>query len=62
MIVDFSDDNCSDDRFNCQNGKCISMYLRCDAIHHCENGSDERNCSGEDIFHVSVVMFIISLY
>ena len=56
MIFDFSDDNCSDDRFNCQNGKCISMRLLCDTIHHCENGSDERNCNGKDIFHVSEVL------
>ena len=50
MTVDFSDFDCTDDRFHCQNGKCISLYLRCDGIPHCENGSDERNCGGKDIF------------
>ena len=38
MIVDFSDDNCSDGRFNCEHGKCISFVLRCDGMPHCANG------------------------
>lgn len=35
----------SDGKFMCDNGVCIPMSLRCDNRRHCNDGSDEKNCS-----------------
>ena len=45
----FSDHVCSDDRFRCQNHKCIPNTEWCDGNTQCD-GSDEKNCSGKDDF------------
>lgn len=45
MYVTFSHSGCSSDQFQCEDGSCIAARLQCDGIHHCYNGSDERNCT-----------------
>ena len=35
---------CSEGRFQCGDGQCISIDLYCDYIQHCADGSDEINC------------------
>ena len=61
IAVAFSDRVCSDHRFLCQSGQCISLDFRCDNIPHCTNGSDERNCRSKNICFIflTVVMFIL---
>ena len=53
---------CSLDRFRCQNHVCIPIRYRCDDWDDCGDGSDEKNCSGKDVFNFSFfVMFILCL-
>ena len=35
---------CNEAEFNCQDGSCIDLNLRCDAISDCTDGTDELNC------------------
>ena len=35
---------CTWDQFRCDNGQCIQVFLKCDRLWHCKDGSDERNC------------------
>lgn len=35
---------CKEDQFTCDSGYCISLTNRCDALQHCNDGSDEDNC------------------
>lgn len=36
---------CPPYRFRCDNGECIQLNLKCDAIKDCSDGSDEINCT-----------------
>ncbi|XP_033127863.1 low-density lipoprotein receptor-related protein 2-like [Anneissia japonica] len=41
--------SCTSDEFRCFDGQqCINRTLRCDIINHCQDGSDEMNCSPEE--------------
>ena len=33
-----------DGEFTCNNGQCVSMTKRCDALINCDDGSDEKGC------------------
>lgn len=35
---------CSSEEYTCRDGKCISLYSRCDFIYDCAEGDDERGC------------------
>lgn len=35
---------CSDDKFSCRNGRCISKQLLCNRKDDCGDGSDESRC------------------
>lgn len=36
---------CSSDRFQCNNGQCVALALRCDGYADCRDHSDEKGCS-----------------
>ena len=36
---------CNESEFNCEDGSCIDLSLRCDAISDCTDGTDELNCT-----------------
>lgn len=36
---------CSSDRFQCSNGQCVALALRCDGYADCRDHSDEKGCS-----------------
>ncbi|XP_071957479.1 low-density lipoprotein receptor-related protein 3-like [Antedon mediterranea] len=40
----FRDAPCSEDEFECDNGKCIAASLKCDTYDMCGDNSDEANC------------------
>lgn len=35
---------CSSDRFQCSNGQCVALALRCDGYADCRDHSDEKGC------------------
>ena len=37
--------SCGKEEFTCSNGLCISLDERCDSVQHCEDWSDELDCS-----------------
>ena len=37
---------CSSRQFNCNNGLCINLYLKCDTDNDCGDGSDEGDFCG----------------
>ena len=36
---------CAENEFTCSNGLCVSILERCDSARHCEDWSDEVDCS-----------------
>ncbi len=42
MILSF--DVCNATQFNCKNGRCISMTLRCNEVKDCDDNTDELDC------------------
>lgn len=36
---------CPPNRFQCDNGLCVSLSFVCDGDNDCQDMSDERNCS-----------------
>ena len=37
--------SCGDNQFTCKDGQCIDWSLRCDLGYHCQDFSDEENCT-----------------
>ena len=54
VAVDFSEYVCGHGLFPCQRGSCIDSYRRCDGYDDCGDGSDEKNCSGKEVFHFPI--------
>ena len=42
---DYESEKCSQDQYTCKNLQCITLDQRCDDIFHCNDGSDEDNCT-----------------
>lgn len=42
---DYDNERCTDDQFTCKNLQCINLDQRCDGTRHCNDGSDELNCT-----------------
>ncbi|KAJ8941717.1 hypothetical protein NQ318_023313 [Aromia moschata] len=42
--------NCTASQFQCKNGRCVPIKLRCDDANDCEDLSDEKNCVLEFLF------------
>ena len=42
---------CAASQFECGTGMCIDIGLRCDSFVDCADGSDERDCHGEQAGH-----------
>ena len=40
----FSDDGCRPDQFECGDGTCIDVNLRCNRLYDCVDQTDEINC------------------
>jgi len=38
------DADCRSDEFECGDGSCIDISLRCNRFYDCSDGSDEVNC------------------
>ena len=62
MVGYFSGDVCSDDRFLCKNHKCVPIEYRCDGDNDCRDGTDEKNCSGKDVFHFPIISYIYHMF
>lgn len=43
-ITGCSFDNCPSWQFMCTDGRCLSLFKKCDFIKDCRDGSDELNC------------------
>ena len=41
---------CPPNQFQCQNGLCIDLNLKCDGLDDCTDGSDEIDCG--NFFHL----------
>ena len=44
-ILDYDDNSCGLDEFECQSGLCISLDKQCNGIEECPDGSDEKFCA-----------------
>ena len=43
-IAELTLTGCYDTEFNCDDGSCVSMEMRCDGKAHCKDSSDESKC------------------
>ena len=41
-------DSCLSSQFRCGDGKCISIYSKCDGMKHCSAGEDEEGCEDKE--------------
>lgn len=39
---------CSPYEFECESGMCVDIRSQCDGIVHCNDGSDEHHCPGNN--------------
>jgi len=46
-VPDTSETCCPEDKFECDNGKCISPCQACNGFNNCGDRSDERYCTNE---------------
>ena len=44
-IITVNINACNQSQFNCGDGSCVDLTVRCDAISDCADGTDERNCT-----------------
>ena len=44
-LLELSFNVCNEDEYNCKDGNCIDMNLRCDGTPQCQDRSDEQECS-----------------
>ena len=62
MVGYFSGHVCIDYKFRCENHKCIYFARLCDGYDNCGDGSDEKNCSGKDVFHFSILSYVYLMF
>lgn len=49
LVIDifFAASVCTNDQFQCADGKCIDQDWKCDGDHDCDDHSDETKCKAE---------------
>lgn len=60
MICCLGRTSCSNEEFQCHDGKCLSMDKRCNGKTECDNDEDEENCPGTT-YHLLLIFVFLCL-